>query len=63
MYTIKTLNKISPLGLNRLDAALFTVDDNAATPEGILVRSADMLQMDLPQSHWPRRRRHQQHPL
>ena len=50
MYTIKTLNKISPLGLNRLDAALFTVDDNAATPEGILVRSADMLQMDLPQS-------------
>jgi D-3-phosphoglycerate dehydrogenase len=50
MYTIKTLNKISPLGLNRLDAKVFTVDDNAALPEGILVRSADMLQMEMPQS-------------
>lgn len=50
MYTIKTLNKISPLGLNRLDSSSFVVDDSAENPNGILVRSADMLEMAFPHS-------------
>ena len=43
MYTIKTLNSISPLGLAELDASLFRVDDGAEDPDAVLVRSADML--------------------
>jgi len=49
MYEIKTLNKIAAVGLNRLDANVFTVD-TGADPEGILVRSAAMHDMELPES-------------
>ena len=42
MYTIKTLNKISPKGLALLDPQAFTVDDSTENPDGILVRSAKM---------------------
>ncbi|MDR0325002.1 MAG: 3-phosphoglycerate dehydrogenase [Oscillospiraceae bacterium] len=42
MYTIKTLNHISPVGLLRLPAELFAVDAKSDTPAAILVRSADM---------------------
>ncbi len=42
MYTIQTLNKISPLGLNQLDPKEFTVANACEDPDGILVRSADM---------------------
>lgn len=45
MYTIQTLNKISPLGLNQLDEKEFTVTDTCENPDGILVRSADMHEM------------------
>jgi len=45
MYTIKTLNKISPVGLNALDPAKYAVADDAAAPEAILVRSAKMHEM------------------
>jgi D-3-phosphoglycerate dehydrogenase len=47
---VKTLNKISAQGLDRLRAMGFTVDDDAAAPEGILVRSAKMHDMVLPES-------------
>ena len=45
MYTIQTLNKISPLGLGQLDEKEFTVTDTCENPDGILVRSADMHEM------------------
>ena len=45
MYTVKTLNKISPTGLNVLDPDKYTVDDGAENPDAILVRSAKMHDM------------------
>lgn len=42
MYQIKTLNKISAVGLSKLDATKYVCSDNAEAPSGILVRSADM---------------------
>ena len=42
MFNIKTLNKISPVGLNALDDELFHVSDAVENPDGILVRSANM---------------------
>ena len=44
MYTIKLLNRIAQVGLNRLPDG-FTVDSEAANPDGILVRSAAMHDM------------------
>ncbi len=43
MYTIKTLNAISPVGLAKLNKNLFGVSVDTDTPDGILVRSADLL--------------------
>ena len=48
MYQIQTLNHISPKGLERLSANLFELDGEGCTPDGILVRSADMHAMELP---------------
>ena len=42
MFTVKTLNKIAKVGTDRLDKALFTIDDNSEAPEAIIVRSAKM---------------------
>ena len=50
MYHIKTLNSIAPAGLARLSPNLFLVDDECEAPEGILVRSAAMHELPLPQS-------------
>ena len=50
MYTIKTLNAISPVGLAKLPANQFEIDNEAAAPQGILVRSADMHDAPLPDS-------------
>ena len=50
MYTIKTLNAISPVGLAKLPANQFEIDNEAAAPQGILVRSADMHAAPLPDS-------------
>ena len=64
MYTIKTLNAISPVGLAKLPANQFEIDNEAAAPQGILVRSADILKTPLPDSLLaiaPRRCRYQ-HP-
>ena len=46
MYQIKTFNKISPVGLNRFDAALYEVGDEVQDPQGILVRSAKLLDLE-----------------
>ena len=43
MYRIKTFNKISSIGLSRLDSARYTVSEEETSPEGILVRSAKLL--------------------
>lgn len=50
MYRIKTLNAISPVGLAKLPASQFEIDNEAAEPQGILVRSADMHETPLPGS-------------
>ncbi len=49
-YRIRTLNHISPLGLERLPADRFDVGPEVGDPHGILVRSADMHSMDIPPS-------------
>lgn len=50
MFTIKTLNAISPIIYEQLDKDLFTVDENAQAPDAILVRSAKMHDMPIPDS-------------
>ncbi len=42
MYRIKTLNKISPVGLAVLNKDQFSVSEDVLDPDAILVRSADM---------------------
>ena len=42
MYSILTLNKISPKGLFQLPAEKFTCSDSAANPDAVIVRSASM---------------------
>ncbi len=46
MYKIKTLNKISPLGLDIVMESGIGIDDAAEAPDAILVRSADMNAME-----------------
>lgn len=43
MYHIKTFNKISPVGLTRFDPEFYTVGDGETCEDGILVRSAKLL--------------------
>ena len=65
MFTIRTLNAISPVGLAKLPKSLFDVSVDADAPDGILVRSADLLNTSVqgqPAGHCPRRCRRQQHP-
>ena len=50
MYTIQTLNNISAKGLEILDKEHFQVASKIETPDGILVRSAKMHDMELPPS-------------
>ncbi|MEE0858131.1 MAG: 3-phosphoglycerate dehydrogenase family protein [Acutalibacteraceae bacterium] len=49
MYNIQTLNKISAVGLSRLGDN-YNCGDNVENPEAILVRSASMHEMDMPES-------------
>jgi len=42
MFDIKTLNKIAPVGLAKLDPAKYAVSDGIEDPDAILVRSANM---------------------
>lgn len=51
MYKILTLNKIAKCGLQRLDAAKYDItDDQAQNPDGIILRSFSMHDMELPES-------------
>ena len=45
MYNIKTLNKISTIGLAKLDNTKYNIGDDVENPDGILVRSAKMHDM------------------
>ena len=62
MYTIKTMNAISPVGLAKLPANQFEINNEADDAQGILVRSADLHDVrpaQKPAGHCPRRCRHQ----
>ena len=48
MYQILTLNKISPIGLEKFDRSKYTWGDEIASPDAIMVRSASMHDMELP---------------
>src|SRR5512136_1692088 len=50
MFKIQKLNKISPDGLKRLPGDMYEHATDIVNPDAILVRSADMLTMDLPPS-------------
>lgn len=50
MYNIKTLNKISPAGLDNFDRTKYTYGDDIANPDAIMVRSASMHEMEMPAS-------------
>ena len=50
MKNILTLNKIAVCGLDRFDKAAYVVGDSVADPQGIMVRSAAMHDMELPAS-------------
>ncbi|MDO8312107.1 MAG: phosphoglycerate dehydrogenase [Sideroxyarcus sp.] len=49
-FKVLALNKISPVGLKRLPAGRYQVGDKTAQPDAILVRSHNMLEMDIPSS-------------
>ena len=46
MKNIQLLNKIAKIGTDKLDPALYNIGAEVASPEGIMVRSANMLDMD-----------------
>lgn len=48
MYQIKTMNKISQVGLAQLDAARFVTGDNVENEDAILVRSAKLHDYEFP---------------
>jgi D-3-phosphoglycerate dehydrogenase len=50
MFTIKTLNKISEKGLSLLNPAQVNLDDGAADPDGIILRSYKLHDMPLGKS-------------
>ncbi len=50
MYKIQTLNEISDIIHSQLSADQYTVTKDEPVPDAILVRSADMHAMDLPES-------------
>ncbi|MBQ7203805.1 MAG: phosphoglycerate dehydrogenase [Eubacterium sp.] len=50
MYNIKTLNKISNVGLREFDTTKYTYGDDIENPDAIMVRSASMHDMEMPAS-------------
>ena len=50
MYRIKTMNKISPVGLNRFDRERYAVSDSMENENAILVRSAKLHDYPFPDS-------------
>lgn len=50
MYNILTLNKIAAVGTDKFDKTMYSVSDEAADPTAIMVRSAKMHDMEMPES-------------
>ena len=50
MYKILTLNAISDIIYTQLSADAYTVSKSEPVPDGVLVRSASMHEMELPES-------------
>lgn len=50
MYNIKTLNKISSVGLAKFDKSKYVYGDDISNPDAIMVRSASMHDMEMPKS-------------
>ena len=50
MYNIKTLNKISNVGLSKFDKSKYAYGDDVENPDAIMVRSAAMHDMEMPTS-------------
>ena len=50
MYRVKTLNKISPVGLNTFDKEKYLLGDDVTDENAILVRSAKLHDYDFPSS-------------
>lgn len=50
MFSIQMLNKISEKGLDMLPEDMYQISSEASFPDAILVRSANMLEMQLPDS-------------
>ncbi|MCI2055612.1 MAG: phosphoglycerate dehydrogenase [Oscillibacter sp.] len=50
MFHIKTFNKISPIGLNKFDRERYLISDSDENEDGILVRSAKLLDYEFPKN-------------
>jgi D-3-phosphoglycerate dehydrogenase len=50
MYSVKTMNKISPAGLVNLPSGEFVCGDDIDNPDAMIVRSASLLETELPAS-------------
>lgn len=50
MFTVKTMNKISPAGLSRFAPGKYTCGDDIENPDAIMVRSASLHEIELPAS-------------
>jgi D-3-phosphoglycerate dehydrogenase len=50
MYKIQTLNKISPIGLDLFPRDAYEVASEIVNPEAVVVRSFNMLEMEIPAS-------------
>ena len=50
MYKVKTLNKISPTGLEELPRSLYEISSEITEPDAIIVRSFNMHELELPSS-------------
>jgi len=49
-FRVLVLNQISPFGLERLPSDIYQVGKDIETPDAVLVRSADMHSMTIPES-------------
>ena len=52
MYNIKTMNKIAPVGLERLPAERYLTGDGVENEDAILVRSAKLHDYVFPEKLW-----------
>ena len=50
MYNIKLLNKISNVGLKKYDTSKYVYGDDVQNPDAVMVRSASMHDMNMPES-------------